>query len=104
MLVDIVAVSVLEGYRLKLLFEDGTQGEFNVADAIGFSGVFERLRDPGHFAQVTVNPSSGLSCGPMARIWTPLYFTQKSRVARCESHSDTAFEGVRRPPPGGRAR
>ena len=64
MLVDVVAVSALESHRLKLRFEDGMEGEFDVAHATAFSGVFEPLRDPAYFAQVTVDPELGTVVWP----------------------------------------
>ena len=62
-LVDIVGVTVVAEYRLRLTFEDGTVGEvdFNGRE---WRGVFEPLRDPGFFARVAVDPESGTITWP----------------------------------------
>jgi hypothetical protein len=64
MLKDIVEVRSLGGYRLYLRFEDGLQGEVDLADQLQFHGVFEPLRDPQVFAQVAVNRELGTICWP----------------------------------------
>lgn len=50
MLKDIVDVTPRGGYRLHLRFEDGVEGEVDIADLIRFTGVFSTLEDPGEFA------------------------------------------------------
>jgi len=64
MLMDVVAVQPLEPYRLRLRFEDGTEGTVDLAAEISFTGVFAALRDPAFFAQVRVNPELGTVCWP----------------------------------------
>ncbi len=64
MLVDVVSVAVLEHFRLKLRFEDGLEGVFDVAEKVGFGGVFEPLRDPAYFARVVVDPELGTVVWP----------------------------------------
>jgi hypothetical protein len=59
MLKDIVAASPLGNYRLHLRFEDGVEGEVDLANYLTFKGVFEPLRDPACFAQVRVDPELG---------------------------------------------
>lgn len=59
MLKDITAVQVLTGHRLHLRFEDGVEGEIDVAQLIEFKGVFAPLQDRAYFAQVHVNPETG---------------------------------------------
>jgi len=61
---DVVEVRSLGGYRLYLRFEDGVQGEVDVAGFVRFDGVFEALRDPARFAEVRVNPDLGTICWP----------------------------------------
>ena len=56
MLKDVVDVKPLDGYRLYLRFEDGAQGEVDVAELITFTGVFAALRDKAVFDQVRVDP------------------------------------------------
>jgi len=61
---DVVAVEVLEGYRLRLRFDDGAQGEIDVARHAGFDGVFAPLKDPAFFRQVRVDSDLGTICWP----------------------------------------
>jgi hypothetical protein len=57
-LVDIVGVTVVGDYRLRLAFADGTVGEvdFNGRE---WRGVFKPLGEPGFFARVAVDRESG---------------------------------------------
>ncbi len=64
MLKDIVDVQVLKDYHLRLRFEDGLQGEVDVARLVDFNGVFAPLRDPQYFSQVRVNSDIGTVCWP----------------------------------------
>jgi len=64
MIVDVVAVTVLEGHRLLLKFDDGTEGEFDFRRAVGFDGVFAPLQDPEYFAQARVEPDIGTVVWP----------------------------------------
>ena len=62
-LVDVTAVEVLGGHRLRLSFDDGSSGEVDFAD-YDFRGVFEPLRDPAYFAQVTLDEELGTITWP----------------------------------------
>lgn len=64
MIVDVVAVWVIESFRLGLRFEDGLEGEFDFAEKVGFSGIFAALGEPEYFARVTVNPELGTVVWP----------------------------------------
>lgn len=72
-LVHVTGVAVIGEYTLRLLFEDGTVGDISFADR-EWNGVFEPLRDPARFANVTVRygtlcwPDDGLDIAP-----EPLY-------------------------------
>ncbi|HEX6143887.1 MAG TPA: DUF2442 domain-containing protein [Geminicoccaceae bacterium] len=59
MLQDVVEVTVIEGYRLRLKFEDGAEGEVDVRDMVPFRGVFAPLRDPEVFGRVEVDHELG---------------------------------------------
>jgi hypothetical protein len=59
MLKDIVEVSVAGAHRLRLKFEDGAEGEVDVARIVRFEGVFAPLRDTKLFAEVTVDRDLG---------------------------------------------
>lgn len=59
MLKDVTEVKPLDGYRLRVRFEDGVDGVVDLKDVIRFTGVFAPLRDPDYFAQVRVNADTG---------------------------------------------
>ena len=55
----------LEGHRLRLGFEDGFEGDVDVAAVVGtFSGVFGPLRQPSYFRRVRVDSGLGTICWP----------------------------------------
>ena len=56
----IVHVEVLPGYRVRLRFRDGTQGEVDLSGHVA-KGVFSRLRDHAQFAKVRVSEHGGLA-------------------------------------------
>jgi len=60
----ITSVEPLGGHRLRLTFTDGLVRDLDLADVVGRGGVFEPLRDPGHFAQVRVDEATGTICWP----------------------------------------
>ncbi|AWK87622.1 DUF2442 domain-containing protein [Azospirillum thermophilum] len=64
MLKDVVSVEPLEGYRLRLRFEDGAQGDVDVSKLVGFVGVFAALRDRSTFSAVRVDPELGTVVWP----------------------------------------
>ena len=64
MIVDVTRVEVLEAYRLRLEFEGGTSGEVDVAELVGFQGIFEPLRDQTAFRQVRVDEELGTIVWP----------------------------------------
>src|SRR5438132_3381669 len=64
MLQDIVEAIPLEGYRLKLRFEDGVTGVVDISQCVKFTGVFGPLRDHAEFAAVRVDPELGTVCWP----------------------------------------
>jgi hypothetical protein len=59
----IVEARPLAGHRLFLRFGNGRSGEVDLS-SLKFIGVFEPLRDPEFFAQVTVNPAWGTVMWP----------------------------------------
>jgi len=64
MLKDIIEVRPLDGHRLFLRFEDGVEGEVDVAKMIRFEGVFAPLVDRAEFSKVRVNEDTGTVCWP----------------------------------------
>ena len=59
MLRDVVSVHTLPEHRLRVKFDDGTEGVVDVAQLVEFTGVFERLGDPEFFAKASVHPELG---------------------------------------------
>ena len=72
MLPNVVSVTALEPYKLVLRFDDGAEGLFDLADALEFVGIFEPVKDPAYFAQVTVNPEVGTVVWPNGADLDPL--------------------------------
>ena len=64
MLKDIVAARPLPGYQLHVRFEDGVEGVVDLAETLSFQGVFQPLKDPAFFSQVSVDPESGTVTWP----------------------------------------
>jgi hypothetical protein len=62
MIKRVVEVRPLGGYRLFIRFDDGVQGEVDVASFVRFDGVFEPLRDLARFAEAFVD--LGTVCWP----------------------------------------
>jgi hypothetical protein len=64
MLKDIIEVQPTQDYRLRLRFEDGREGEVDIAAMIRFEGIFAPLKDPAEFLKVRVDPELGTICWP----------------------------------------
>lgn len=64
MLMDVVEVRPIDGYRLFLRFEDDVEGEVDLAKMIRFEGVFAPLEDRAEFLEVHVNEEIGMICWP----------------------------------------
>lgn len=64
MLRDVVAVRWLGGHRLLLVFDDGVEGEVDLASILEFRGVFEPLRNPVEVAKARVEPELGTVVWP----------------------------------------
>jgi hypothetical protein len=59
MLRDIVEACVLEGYHVRLRFEDGVVGELDLAAVMKFEGVFAPLKNLDRFRELGVHPDLG---------------------------------------------
>ena len=64
MLKDSIEVQPIQDYRLRLRFEDGIEGEVDIAAMIRFEGIFSPLKDPAEFGKVRVDPELGTICWP----------------------------------------
>ncbi|MCE3224633.1 MAG: uncharacterized protein K0S58_2813 [Nitrospira sp.] len=59
MLIDIVEATPLEGYHVRLRFEDGVVGDLDLSTIIRFEGVFASLKDLPRFRELRVHPDLG---------------------------------------------
>jgi len=64
MLRDVVSAQPLAEHRLRVRFDDGTEGVVDVAEMVAFTGVFEPLRQPEFFAKASLNVELGTVCWP----------------------------------------
>jgi hypothetical protein len=62
-MVHVTAVEVISDHRLHVSFDDGADGEVQFTDE-DWGGVFDALRDPEFFAQVTVDDELGTIVWP----------------------------------------
>ena len=64
MLKDIVKAQPTTNYCLYLCFEDGVEGEVDIAQLIHFTGIFAPLKEQSEFRKVSVEPELGTICWP----------------------------------------
>lgn len=62
-LVHVRSVEVLDGFRVRLTFEDGQSGVIDLAGEL-WGPVFEPLKDPARFAEVYVDEIGGTIAWP----------------------------------------
>jgi hypothetical protein len=62
-LVHVTAFGVVGDHRLRLSFEDGAEGDVDLANW-GWRGVFEPLADPAYFRQVRLDEELGTVVWP----------------------------------------
>lgn len=62
MLTDVVEVEPLDGFQLKVRFEDGAEGVIDVSQLVPLTGVFAALCDRKEFVSVRVDPELGTVC------------------------------------------
>ena len=72
MLPSVTFARRVTSFRLFLRFDDGAEGEVDIAAMVPFQGVFEPLRDPVYFAQVRVDPELGTIVWPNGADLDPL--------------------------------
>ena len=66
----VTSVEPVKGYRLRLTFEDGMTGEIDLADEL-WGPVFEPLRDPALFKQVSIDEVCGTVVWPNGADFAP---------------------------------
>ncbi len=64
MLREIIDAQPLAGHRLRLRFDDGVEGTVDLAQLVGFTGVFAPLAEESEFAKVRVDPEAGTVVWP----------------------------------------
>jgi len=82
---DVIEARALENYHLRLRFDDGAEGEVDVAALVPFDGVFAPLGDPAEFNAVSVDPELGTVVWPCGADLDPLVL-HSSAVSR-EPHA-----------------
>jgi len=76
---DVVEARYLSGYIIWLRFEDGTEGEVDLAEEL-HGPVFEPLRDQSYFASLRVNPDTGTVEWPNGADFAPEFLYEKTHV------------------------
>lgn len=80
----VVSVEPRDGYRVGLTFDDGTEGEVDIAAMVPFVGVFEPLRDLAEFRRVCVDAESGTIAWPGGADLDPLVLYSKVQGVNVE--------------------
>ena len=61
---EVAGVKHLGGTVLRVTFDDGAEGEIDLAKRLRFRGVFARMKDPAFVAQVRVDADGGTIAWP----------------------------------------
>ncbi len=70
MIIHITQVQVVGPHELALTFDNGASRRVNLANEL-YGQVFEPLRDPAYFAQVSIDPRSGTITWPNGADFAP---------------------------------
>src|SRR5215831_6121442 len=97
--VDVTHVEVLAPYRLHLQFDDGTEGDVDIAELVAFDGVFEPLRDPDMFRQVRVEPEYGTIVWPNGADLDPFVLHEWAQGRRVQEVEEGPDPDPEIPPP-----
>ena len=60
----VIQARPLDGYRVRLRFNYGSEGIVDVSKLVPFRGVFRPLRDPKYFHRLRVDTEAGTICWP----------------------------------------
>jgi hypothetical protein len=66
----VTSVEVLDEFRLRVAFADGTSGVVDLHDEL-WGPMFETLKDPARFAEVAVDPGCGTLVWPNGADFAP---------------------------------
>ena len=87
---DITQVEVIEGYTVRLQFEDGTEKSVDL-DPYLYGPVFEEIRrDPAVFGAVRVDADAGTIVWPNGADLAPDTLYEGRRSARMESEAQAS--------------
>jgi len=78
-MMDIVEAKHVAEYRIWLRFEDGSNGEVDLASELD-GPIFEPLRDPSYFRRFSVNPDLGTIAWPNGADFAPEFLYSKVHV------------------------
>lgn len=60
----LIEVTPLDGYTVRVRFEDGTSGDVDLSYLADYGGVFEPLRDLDYFRRLRADPDAGTIVWP----------------------------------------
>jgi Protein of unknown function (DUF2442) len=81
MFLHVTSVQLLDGYRLRLEFNDGIAKDVDLAGELD-GEVFEPLREAGLFAQVAVNDETGTIEWPNGADFAPEFLYELGKTVR----------------------
>ena len=89
MLADVIEVQHLEGYTIRVVFEDGLHGVIDLRDCAHDGGIFAPLEDVDFFAKCQVNRKTGTIDWPNGADLAPefLYERLKEQYSYSEQKS-----------------
>jgi hypothetical protein len=80
MFLHVEQVTHLKDFTLRIEFSDGSVRDVDLSDELG-GEIFEPLRDPDFFSQVTVNPETGTIEWPNGADLAPEFLHEKGTNA-----------------------
>jgi Protein of unknown function (DUF2442) len=86
----VTSAQVLEGFRLRLTFEDATSGDIDLVDEL-WGPLFEPLHDRAFFAQVAVDMDGGTIVWPNGADFAPEWLYEVVRA----QHASTQTGGIK---------
>jgi hypothetical protein len=70
-------ITCVEGYKVRIKFNDGIEGLVDLSELIDFTGIFKALKDKEYFAQVSVHDEFGTICWPNGADLDPVVLYSK---------------------------
>jgi hypothetical protein len=78
----LIEATPVDGYTVRVRFEDGTGGSVDLSYLVDYGGVFEPLRDPEFFRRLRVDAEAGTIIWPnQADIAPESLYAQAQRQA-----------------------